>query len=104
MFRIRYTFVRPIVAIVTLAFLAATIFVAQNTGGVVALLALTVASALSWINPPGILGWLIQGACPYCDGRVVWEIRQEPEPYYEIIVARCENGDWSQVEFSYQPH
>ncbi|HEY4690818.1 MAG TPA: hypothetical protein VIK33_16005 [Anaerolineae bacterium] len=103
MFGIRYTAVRPILAVLTFAFLASAVFLAQNTGGTVALLALTVATFLSWINPPGIYGWLMQGTCAQCGGHVVWEIDQAPQPYYEIIRWRCENCERSGIDFSYQP-
>ncbi len=104
MFSIRYMYVRTILAVFVLASLAAAVFLAQNTAAVVALLALCVASALSWINPPGIYGWLIQGACRHCNGRVVWEIRQQPEPFHETIVVHCERCGRTRVEFSFQPH
>lgn len=104
MFRIRYTYVRSILAVLTLAFLAAAIYLAQNTSGVVTLLVLSVATLLSWINPPGIFGWLVQGGCPYCNGHVVWEIEQLPEPYHEVITVRCEDCGRSKVDFAYRPH
>ena len=103
MFSIRYTYVRKILAVLTIGFLAAAAFLAQNTATTVVLLLATVASAMSWINPQGIFGWLIQGMCPYCKGHVVWEIRQEPEPYYEVIVARCEDCGRSKIDFAFQP-
>ncbi|HLF26057.1 MAG TPA: hypothetical protein VJG32_06960 [Anaerolineae bacterium] len=104
MFAIRYTFVRPILAVFALAFLAAGVFLAQNVAAVAALLALNLATALSWINPPGVFGWLLQGACPVCDGPIVWEVQQEPQPYDERIVVHCKNCDWRKVEFAYQPN
>jgi len=104
MLRIRYTYVRSILAVFVLASLAAAIYLAQNTAAVVALLVLCVASFLSWINPPGIFGWLLWAACPHCRGRVVWEIEQLPEPYHETITVRCQDCGRSKVDFAYQPH
>ena len=102
MVSIRYMYVRTVLAIFALAFLAAAIYLAQNTAAVVILLSLSVATVMSWIKPPGIFGWLIQGACLHCNGHVVWEIRQ-PEPFDEVIVVRCERCGRSKIEFAYQP-
>ena len=103
MFGIRHPYVRSILAAFALVFLVAALFFAQNTAARVALLALFIASVLSWINPPGIFGWLMQGVCPYCNGHVVWEVRQEPEPYHEQIVVRCEQCGRTKVQFAYRP-
>jgi hypothetical protein len=103
MLGIRHPYVRSILAVIAFAFLSAAVFLAQNTAATVALLVLFIASVLSWINPPGIFGWLIQGVCPYCDGHVVWEVRQEPEPYHEQIVVRCEKCGRTKVQFAYHP-
>jgi len=102
MLSIRYMYVRTVLAVFVLAFLAAAAFLAQNTAAVIILLLLAVATAMSWIVPPGIFGWLIQGACPHCNGHVIWEIRQ-PEPFDEVIVVRCERCGRSEIEFAYQP-
>jgi len=104
MFGIRYTFVRPILAALTLAFLAAAVFAASTTAAVVGLLVLSVTTFLSWINPPGVYGWLMQGACPHCHGHVVWEVEQVPDPYDEVFRVRCEDCGRTKIEFSYQPH
>ena len=104
MFSIRYTLIRPVLAVLTLLFLSAAVLVATTTLGLVVLIALTVMTFLSWINPPGVFGWLMQGACPHCSGHVVWEINQLPEPYHEVITVRCESCGRSKVVFSYQPH
>lgn len=103
MFGIRYMYVRTILAVMALMFLAAAIFLATTAAGVVLLILLSVATGLSWINPPGIFGWLIQGVCPYCNGHIVWEIQQEPQPYHEVIVVRCEDCGRSKVEFAFKP-
>lgn len=103
MFRIRYSYVRAILAVLALAFLVAAVYLAQSTAGVAALLLLSIATGLSWINPPGLFGWLVQGACPHCHGHVVWEIQQVPEPYYEIFTVRCEDCGRSKVELAYRP-
>jgi hypothetical protein len=104
MLRIRYTYVRSILAVFVLASLAAAVTIAQNTAAVVALLVLCVASCLSWINPPGIFGWLLQAACPHCPGRVVWEIEQLPEPYHEVITVRCQGCGRSKIDFAFHPN
>lgn len=103
MLSIRYTYVRTILAVFALAFLAAAVYLAQSTAGVVLLLVLSVAAFLSWINPPGVFGWLMQGMCPYCHGHVVWEIAQLPEPYHEVISVRCEDCGRNKVEFAFRP-
>ena len=103
MFRIRYLYVRTILAVLTLAFLVAAVYLPQSTAGTAALLLLSIATGLSWINPPGIFGWLIQAACPYCNGHVEWEIQQVPEPYYEVFTVRCQDCGRSKVELAYRP-
>lgn len=103
MFSIRYTFVRSILAVLALAILSAALFVAQNVAAVVALVLLLVATILSWIYPPGIYGWLLQGACPYCHGHVLWEVEQMPEPYFEVINVRCEDCGRHKEEFALRP-
>ena len=103
MLGIRYTYVRSVLAVFALALLAAAIFLAKDTASFFVLMVLLVITAMSWINPPGVYGWLVQGTCPYCHGHVVWEVRQEPEPYHEVIIARCEDCGRTKTEFAYQP-
>jgi hypothetical protein len=103
MFGIRYTHVRSVLALIALAILTAALFVARDTVTAFLLIVLLVATAMSWINPPGIYGWLFKAICPYCHGHVVWEMQQSPEPYHEVIVARCEDCGRSKVEFAYRP-
>ena len=103
MLGVRYNYVRSILAIITVALLAAGVFLARDAVSFFLLMVLVVISAMSWINPPGVYGWLVQGVCPFCHGHVVWEIQQEPEPYNEVITARCEDCGRRKVEFAYQP-
>ena len=104
MFNIRYTYVRSILAALALGFLAAALTIAQNTAAVVALVVLFIATGLSWIYPPGIFGWLLQGSCPYCHGHVVWDVEQVPEPYFEVIRVHCEDCGREKIEFALRPH
>ena len=103
MLSIRYTYVRTILAVLALAFLLAAVTPGRDTATVVLLTLLTVAAALSWINPPGVFGWLLQGACPHCHGHVVWEIQQVPDvPYHEVFVVRCEDCGRNKIEFAFK--
>jgi len=102
MLRIHYSYVRTFLALIALAVLTAALL-ARDTITFFLLMVWLVITLMSWINPPGIYGWLIQAMCPYCHGHVVWDIRQEPEPYHEIIVVRCEDCGRSKIEFAFQP-
>jgi len=103
MLSIRYTYVRTILASLAVAFLLAAVTLGHDAATIVVLILLTVAAGLSWINPPGVFGWLLQGACPYCHGHVVWEIQQVPNvPYHETFVVRCEDCGRSKIEFAFK--
>jgi endogenous inhibitor of DNA gyrase (YacG/DUF329 family) len=62
-----------------------------------------VLTAMSWIVPPGIFGWLLHAVCPTCGKSVEWEaVQPEGQPYQEQIVIRCP-GCKSKVEWEYLP-
>jgi len=64
---------------------------------------LLVLTAMSWIVPPGIYGWLVRPTCPTCGARVEWTaVQPNGRPYDEQIVIRCHGCNQSKIEWEYR--
>ena len=63
---------------------------------------LLVLTAMPWIVPPGIYGWLIRAVCPTCGKRVEWAaVQPDDKPYQEQLTIRCPGCGKSRVEWQY---
>lgn len=101
MIRMPYTFVRWVILGIGALIAASLYYFSLSVGLQVLLGFLLVLTAMSWIVPPGIFGWLLYAVCPTCGKHVEWEaVHPDGVPYHEQIVARCP-GCKSRVEWQY---
>jgi hypothetical protein len=69
-----------------------------------ALYVLLILTAMAWVVPPGIYGWLMRAICPSCHHLVEWDaVQPDGEPYREQIVRRCPDCGKSMIEWQYAP-
>lgn len=104
MIPMRYTLVRWVILAVG-AVIAASLYYFFFPVGVQVLLGfLLILTAMSWIVPPGIFGWLVHAVCPTCGKSVEWAaVQPDGFPYHEQIVIYCPGCDKSKVEWQYPP-
>jgi hypothetical protein len=104
MIPMRYTLVRWVILAIGLVIAASLYYFFFPVGIQVLLYFFLVLTAMSWIVPPGIFGWLLHAVCPTCGKSVVWEaVQPEGLPYQEQIVVRCPGCHKSKVEWEYLP-
>ena len=104
MIPVRYSSVRWIIVVIGAIIAAYLYFFLPSIGIQVLLYFLLVLTAMSWIVPPGIYGWLVRPMCPDCGKHVEWEAVNPPDkPYQEQIVIRCPGCAKSRVEWQYTP-
>lgn len=104
MIPVRYSSVRWIIVVIGAIIAAYLYFFLPAIGIQVLLYFLLVLTAMSWIVPPGIYGWLVHPVCPDCGKHVEWEAVNPPDrPYQEQIVIRCPGCGKSRVEWQYTP-
>ncbi len=102
MIPVRYTLVRWIILVIGAAITASYFFLRLSVGLQFFLGFLLVLTATSWIIPPGIYGWLVQGVCPTCGKSVEWAaVNPKDKPYQEQIVVRCPGCGKSKIEWQY---
>ena len=104
MLPLRYSSIRKVIVFIGLA-IAAYIYIFLPPVGVeVFLYFLLILTAMSWIVPPGIYGWLVHAICPTCKHSVEWEaVQPDGEPYREQIVRRCPDCGKSMIEWQSSP-
>ena len=104
MIPVRYSLVRWVILAIG-AVIAASLYYFLLPAGLQVLLGfIFVLTAMSWIVPPGIFGWLLHAVCPTCGKSVEWEaVQPEGQPYQEQIVIRCPGCGKSRVEWEYRP-
>lgn len=102
MIPMRFSFVRWVIVVIG-AVIAASYYLFRLPVGLQVFLAfLLILTAMSWVIPPGIYGWLVRGVCPTCGKRVQWAaVNPENRPYQEQIVVRCPGCGESTVEWEY---
>jgi len=102
MIPLRYSWIRWVIFAIGVALAAYVYLFLPPIGIQVMLYFLIILTAMSWIVPPGIYGWLVRAVCPTCGKHVEWEaIQPEGRPYDEQIVIRCPGCAKSRVEWQY---
>lgn len=98
---IRYPYVRWFIALLGLIWLGIWIGFQPQGPALIGVILALVMTALAWINPPGVYGWLITPTCLQCGGRLRWSIIQpdDHDPYVEEIRVVCTRCGWHRVEF-----
>jgi endogenous inhibitor of DNA gyrase (YacG/DUF329 family) len=103
MIPVPYTTVRWIILLIGAALVAVFFFFPLTIGALMGLGFLLAVTAMAWIVPPGIYGWLLSAKCPTCGGPVEWMAANPVgEPYNEQVVVRCRTCDKTQVEWEYR--
>ena len=102
MIPMRYSLVRWVILAIG-AIIAVSLYRFYFPVGLQVLLGfLLILTAMSWIVPPGIYGWLVRGVCPTCGKSVEWAaVQPDGAPYHEQIVIHCPGCDKSKVEWQY---
>ena len=104
MIRLAYSWVRRVIAVLSLLLLVAAIVAQPTGGGLVLTVLLLLLSFGAAVYPPGIYIWLFTPVCPECGEPVDWKIQQGSQnPYLERLVVRCPRCGKEKVEFSYRP-
>ena len=110
MIPLRHSLVRWVIVAIGAAIAASPFVVASSyhvyfpAGALVLLVFLLILTAMSWIVPPGIYGWLLHAVCPNCGKSVEWAaVQPDGAPYHEQIVIHCPGCDKSKVEWQYTP-
>jgi endogenous inhibitor of DNA gyrase (YacG/DUF329 family) len=104
MIPLRYSWIRWVIFAIGVALAAYVYLFLPPLGIQVLVYFLLILTAMSWIVPPGIYGWLVHAICPTCKHSVEWEaVQPEGEPYREQIVRRCPECGKSIVEWQSSP-
>jgi hypothetical protein len=104
MIAVRYSLVRWVILTIGIVIAVSLYYFFFPVGVQVFLYFLLVLTAMSWIVPPGIFGWLVRAVCPTCGKRVEWAaIQPEGLPYQEQIVIHCPGCGKSKIEWQYLP-
>jgi len=104
MIPLRYTLVRWVILAIGVVIAASLYYFFFPVGVQVLLGFLLILTAMSWIVPPGIFGWLVHAVCPTCGKSVEWAaVQPEGFPYQEQIVVHCPGCNKSKVEWQYPP-
>jgi uncharacterized ion transporter superfamily protein YfcC len=104
MIPLRYSHVRWVIVAIGVAIAVSLYYFFFPVGVTVFLVFLLILTAMSWIVPPGIYGWLVHAVCPTCGKTVEWEaVQPDGAPYHEQIVIHCPGCDKSKVEWQYTP-
>ena len=102
MIPLRYSLVRWVIVAIGAVIAVSLYYFFFPVGLQVLLVFLLILTAMSWIVPPGIYGWLVRGVCPTCGKSVEWAaVHPDGVPYREQIVVRCPGCDKSKVEWQY---
>ena len=104
MLPLRYSWIRWAIVVIGLV-IATYLYLFLPPVGIQGLLYfLLILTAMSWVIPPGIYGWLLRAVCPTCGRSVEWAAVNPPDrPYQEQIVVRCPGCNKSRVEWQYLP-
>jgi hypothetical protein len=104
MLPLRYSLIRWAIFAIGVAIALLIFFALPPVGLQVLLYFWLILTAMSWIVPPGIYGWLVHAICPACKHSVKWDaIQPDGEPYREQIVRRCPECGKSMIEWQYTP-
>ena len=104
MIPLRYSLVRWIIFAIGVLIAVYLYFFMPPVGIQVLLYFLLILTAMSWIVPPGIYGWLMHAFGPSCHHSVEWDaIQPDNEPYREQIIRHCPECGKSMVEWQYTP-
>ena len=104
MLPLRYSWIRWAIVVIGLVIAAYLYLSLPPVGMQVLLYFLLILTAMSWIVPPGIYGWLLRAVCPDCGKPVEWAAVNPPDkPYQEQIVISCPGCGKSKVEWQYLP-
>ena len=104
MIPLRYSWIRGVIFAIGVALAAYVYLFLPPLGIQVLVYFLLILTAMSWIVPPGIYGWLVHAVCPNCGKPVEWAaVQPDGAPYHEQIVIHCPGCDKSKVEWQYTP-
>jgi hypothetical protein len=104
MIPLAYSRIRWAIVVIGLSIAAYLYFFLPPVGVQVLLYFLLVLTAMSWVVPPGIYGWLVRAVCPICGQQVEWKaVQPDGVPYREQIVIRCPGCNKSRVEWQFTP-